>query len=77
MNMKPRLVAPVSACGMRYGMPELPKALRASPSMISAMPKVSSRPYRWSSLYSRRMIVRSSSSPNAPTISGATISAGQ
>ena len=45
--------------------------------MISAMPNVSSRPYKWSSLYNRRMIVRSSSSPNAPTTSGAMINAGQ
>ena len=48
--MNPSAKPPESACGIAYGRPAEPYWWWNAPSMISARPKVSSSPYRWSSL---------------------------
>ncbi|MNC93346.1 hypothetical protein D3C83_99540 [compost metagenome] len=75
--MKPRLRLPVSSGTIGYGWPEEPYSLRNTPWMMSARPKVSSSPYRWSSLYSCFSISRSITMPSAPTTTGTISSAHQ
>ncbi|MCY1308676.1 hypothetical protein D9M70_587050 [compost metagenome] len=69
--MKPRLKAPAISSGIEYGCPETPNWKRNRPSIMSASPKVSSSPYRWSSLYSHRSRPRSMAIPVSPTSTGA------
>ncbi len=75
--MKPRFTPPCNASGIEYGIPDEPKICVNVPCNTSAIPKVSNKPYKWSSCAIGRIRNRSITIPNKPTAIGTTISADQ